>query len=124
MVEIDLTKSKIPKSQYKSFEELAALPRRRSKMFLFLGPVFVAGVAYIDPGNFTTNITAGSRYGYLLLWVVIASNLMAILIQLLSATIGIATGKNIPEVSGELLLKPVTYAAYGSKAGRSSWLLT
>ena len=62
-----------------------------------LGPAFVAAIAYIDPGNFATNITAGSRYGYLLVWVVVVSNLMAMLIQYLSAKAGIATG---PEPAG------------------------
>ncbi|WP_042470118.1 Nramp family divalent metal transporter [Bacillus ndiopicus] len=67
----------------------------------FLGPAFIAAVAYIDPGNFATNITAGSKYGYLLLWVIVFSNLMAVLIQSLSAKLGIATGKNLPEVARE-----------------------
>lgn len=67
----------------------------------FLGPAFIAAVAYIDPGNFATNITAGSQYGYLLLWVIAFSNLMALLIQSLSAKLGIATGKNLPEVARE-----------------------
>ncbi|RQW13875.1 divalent metal cation transporter [Paenibacillus rhizophilus] len=65
----------------------------------FLGPAFIAAVAYLDPGNFATNITAGSKYGYLLLWVIAASNLMAVLIQSLSAKLGIATGHNLPEVA-------------------------
>jgi len=63
----------------------------------FLGPAFVAAVAYVDPGNFATNIAAGAKYGYLLLWVVLAANLMAMLVQTLSAKLGIATGKNLPE---------------------------
>ncbi|NUR05535.1 MAG: Nramp family divalent metal transporter [Nocardioidaceae bacterium] len=63
-----------------------------------LGPAFVAAIAYIDPGNFATNITAGSRFGYLLVWVVVVSNLMAMLIQYLSAKAGIATGRNLPEL--------------------------
>ena len=67
----------------------------------FLGPAFIAAVAYIDPGNFATNITAGSQYGYLLLWVIAFSNLMAVLIQSLSVKLGIATGKNLPEVARE-----------------------
>ncbi|WP_102711320.1 Nramp family divalent metal transporter [Paenibacillus castaneae] len=74
----------------------------------FLGPAFIAAVAYLDPGNFATNITAGSRYGYLLLWVIVFSNLMAVLIQALSAKLGIATGKNLPEVSREQLPKKVS----------------
>jgi manganese transport protein len=64
----------------------------------FLGPAFVAAVAYVDPGNFATNITSGSRFGYTLLWVVLAANLMAMLIQAMSAKLGIATGMNLPEV--------------------------
>lgn len=83
--------------------------QRGIKRFLpFLGPAFIASVAYIDPGNFATNIQAGSSYGYMLLWVVLASNLMAILIQSMSAKLGIATGRNVPEVSRERFSKPVT----------------
>jgi manganese transport protein len=68
------------------------------RMLPFLGPAFVASVAYVDPGNFATNIQAGSEFGYMLLWVVVASNLMAMLIQTLSAKLGIATGKNLAEL--------------------------
>ncbi len=64
----------------------------------FLGPAFVASVAYIDPGNFATNVAAGAQFGYLLLWVVLSANLMAMLVQTLSAKLGIATGRNLPEV--------------------------
>ena len=63
-----------------------------------LGPAFVAAIAYVDPGNFATNIQAGAKYGYLLLWVVLAANLMAMLIQYLSAKLGIVTGHNLPEL--------------------------
>jgi manganese transport protein len=63
----------------------------------FLGPAFIAAVAYIDPGNFATNVAGGAKYGYLLLWVVLSANLMAMLVQTLSAKLGIATGKNLPE---------------------------
>lgn len=83
--------------------------RRGPKRFLpFLGPAFIAAVAYIDPGNFATNIQAGSTYGYLLLWVVLVSNLMAVLIQTMSAKLGIATGRNLPELSREHFPRPVT----------------
>ena len=75
-----------------------ALHRTRFRVLPFLGPAFIACVAYIDPGNFATNIAAGSKFGYLLLWVVVAANLMAMLIQTLSAKLGIATGRNLPEV--------------------------
>ncbi|MES1933114.1 manganese transport protein MntH [Salinisphaera shabanensis T35B1] len=78
----------------------------------FLGPAFIAAVAYIDPGNFATNIQAGSTFGYLLLWVVVAANLMAILIQSMSAKLGIATGKNVPEVCREQFSRPVTIALW------------
>lgn len=72
----------------------------------FLGPAFIAAIAYIDPGNFATNISAGSKYGYMLLWVILFSNIMALLIQSLSAKLGIATGKNLPEVAREEFPKP------------------
>jgi len=67
----------------------------------YLGPAFVACVAYIDPGNFATNIAAGSKFGYTLVWVIVAANLMAMLIQTLSAKLGIATGRSLPEVCRE-----------------------
>src|SRR5438270_7591042 len=67
----------------------------------FLGPAFVACVAYIDPGNFATNVAGGSKFGFTLVWVIVASNLMAMLIQTLSAKLGIATGRNLPEVCRE-----------------------
>ncbi len=64
----------------------------------FLGPAFIAAVAYIDPGNFATNISGGAKFGYKLLWVILAANLMAMLIQTLSAKLGVVTGKNLPEL--------------------------
>jgi manganese transport protein len=64
----------------------------------FLGPAFIASVAYIDPGNFATNMAGGSEFGYTLLWVVLAANLMAMLVQSMSAKLGIATGRSLPEV--------------------------
>ena len=67
----------------------------------FLGPAFVAAIAYVDPGNFATNISGGAAFGYTLLWVILAANLMAMLIQNLSAKIGIATGRNLPELCRE-----------------------
>jgi manganese transport protein len=69
------------------------------RLLPFLGPAFIASVAYVDPGNFATNIAAGARYGYLLLWVIVLSNLMAMLIQAMSAKLGIATGLNLAEQS-------------------------
>lgn len=75
----------------------------------FLGPAFIASIAYIDPGNFATNIQAGASFGYKLLWVIILANLMAMLLQNMSAKLGIATGKNLPEVCREYMPKPLTY---------------
>jgi manganese transport protein len=73
----------------------------------FLGPAFIAAVAYIDPGNFATNMAGGSKYGYMLLWVVLAANLMAMLVQSMSAKLGIATGRNLPEVCRDRFPRPV-----------------
>src|SRR5256714_1836855 len=73
-----------------------------------LGPAFVAAIAYVDPGNFATNIAGGSKYGYLLLWVILAANLMGMLIQSLSAKVGLATGKNLPELCRERFPRPVS----------------
>ncbi|QWU13889.1 manganese transport protein [Paenibacillus sophorae] len=83
--------------------------RGLSRILPFLGPAFIAAVAYLDPGNFATNITAGSKYGYLLLWVIAASNLMAVLIQSLSAKLGIATGRNLPEVARDRFPRGVSF---------------
>src|SRR5438132_6307785 len=71
------------------------------RLWPFLGPAFIAAVAYLDPGNFATNISAGAQFGYLLLWVILISNLMAGLIQAMSAKLGIATGRNLPELCRE-----------------------
>jgi manganese transport protein len=68
-----------------------------ARLLPFLGPAFIASVAYIDPGNYATNIQGGAQFGYTLLWVIVASNLMAMLLQALSAKLGIATGKNLAE---------------------------
>jgi manganese transport protein len=73
----------------------------RRSIWPFLGPAFIACVAYIDPGNFATNIAGGSKFGFTLVWVIVASNLMAMLIQTLSAKLGLATGRNLPEICRE-----------------------
>ncbi|WP_026543766.1 Nramp family divalent metal transporter [Arthrobacter sp. 35/47] len=70
---------------------------------LLLGPAFVASVAYVDPGNVAANLTAGARYGYLLVWVLVAANLMAVLIQYQSAKLGLVTGRSLPELIGSRL---------------------
>jgi len=73
-----------------------------------LGPAFVTAIAYVDPGNFATNVTAGSTYGYLLVWVVVVANLMAMVIQYLSAKAGIATGQSLPALCRDHFPRPVT----------------
>ncbi len=79
-----------------------------ARLLPFLGPAFIACVAYVDPGNFATNIQGGAKFGYMLLWVIVASNLMAMLIQTLSAKLGIATGKNLAEHCREQFPRPLT----------------
>ncbi|WP_342541350.1 Nramp family divalent metal transporter [Heyndrickxia sp. FSL K6-6286] len=111
MSEKTLTKKYINKKSKTSVSAHAVLRGEVTgikKILPFLGPAFIAAVAYIDPGNFATNITAGSKYGYLLLWVIAISNLMAVLIQSLSAKLGIATGKNLPEVARDRFPKGVS----------------
>ena len=95
-------------------EILAGRGRRRGMLQLlpFLGPAFVASVAYIDPGNFATNIQGGSEFGYRLVWVVLASNLIAMLVQALSAKLGIATGRNLAEMCRERFSRPVVWTLW------------
>jgi manganese transport protein len=80
----------------------------RWRLLPFLGPAFIACVAYVDPGNFATNIAGGSKFGFTLVWVIVASNVMAMLIQTLSAKLGIATGRNLPEVCRERFSRRTT----------------
>src|SRR3974390_2358334 len=78
----------------------------------FAGPAVIASIAYIDPGNFATNIQAGARYGYELLWVVLAANLIAMLFQALSAKLGIVTGRNLAELCRAQFPRPVVLAMW------------
>jgi manganese transport protein len=94
-----------------ALDQLMAKGRVRATLAM-LGPAFVASVAYVDPGNFATNITGGARYGYLLLWVVLAANLMAMLIQYLSAKLGVVTDRNLPELVRERFPAPVTWGMW------------
>ncbi|MFU0506333.1 Nramp family divalent metal transporter [Pseudaminobacter sp. NGMCC 1.201702] len=90
----------------------AVLSGERKGVFsklLFAGPAVIASIAYVDPGNFATNIQAGAGYGYQLLWVVLLANLIAMLFQSLSARLGIVTGKNLAEVSRDNLPRPVVW---------------
>ncbi len=84
-----------------------------NRLLPFMGPAFIASIAYVDPGNFATNIQAGAEFGYLLVWVIVASNLMAMLIQTLSAKLGIATGKNLAEVCRERFGKRKVWGMWG-----------
>ena len=95
---------------------LSGRSRRKglARLMPFLGPAFVASVAYIDPGNYATNIQGGARLGYTLVWVVVASNLMAMLIQALSAKLGIATGRNLAECCREHFPRPLTLAMWAA----------
>ena len=90
--------------------------RRRGLRALlpFLGPAFIACVAYIDPGNFATNIGAGAHFGYNLLWVILLANLMAMLLQSLSAKLGIATGCNLPELCRRHFPRPLVHGMWGA----------
>ena len=84
-----------------------------ARLLPFLGPAFIASVAYMDPGNFATNIAGGAQFGYMLLWVIVASNLMAMLLQTLSAKLGIATGLNLAEVCRNRFPRPVVWFLWG-----------
>lgn len=84
--------------------------RRRSPLASLLGPAFVAAVAYVDPGNVAANLTAGAEYGYLLVWVLILANLMAVLVQYLSAKLGLVAGRSLPALIGERLPRPTRLA--------------
>lgn len=83
------------------------------RLVLLLGPAFVAAIAYVDPGNVAANLTAGARYGYLLVWVLVAANAIAVFVQYQSAKLGIVTGRSLPELLGERL---------GTGARRAYWV--
>ncbi|MDR1189262.1 MAG: Nramp family divalent metal transporter, partial [Bifidobacteriaceae bacterium] len=82
-------------------------------MFRLFGPAFVAAVAYVDPGNVAANLTAGARYGYLLVWVLVLANAMAVLVQYLSAKLGIATGRSLPQMLAARLRPWARYLYFG-----------
>lgn len=81
----------------------ARRPVTGPRLVLLLGPAFVAAIAYVDPGNVAANLTAGARYGYLLVWVLVAANLIAVLVQYQSAKLGLVTGRSLPELLGQRL---------------------
>ena len=93
-----------------SHPQLHILPTfKRGQMWSYFGPAFVASIAYMDPGNFGANIEGGTRFGYSLLWVLLWSNAMAILVQYLSAKLGIATGRTLPQNCRDQFSRPTTY---------------
>jgi manganese transport protein len=94
-----------------ALEQLLARGRLRSTLAM-LGPAFVAAIAYVDPGNFATNVQGGAQFGYALLWVVLAANVMAMLVQYLSAKLGIVTGRSLPELCRERFPRPVTWGLW------------
>ncbi len=105
----DLTHGRIDTTVAAAHDVLAGRSKKGTfaKLLPFVGPAFIASVAYIDPGNFATNIQGGAQFGYQLLWVILASNLMAMLIQSLSAKLGIATGLNLAEHCRRQFPRPV-----------------
>ncbi|HKT05375.1 MAG TPA: Nramp family divalent metal transporter [Rugosimonospora sp.] len=98
-------------AQPSALRVLRARGRIRGAVAL-LGPAFVAAVAYIDPGNFATNVSAGARYGYALVWVIVVANLMAMLVQYLSAKSGVVTGRDLPELCRERFPAPVSWGLW------------
>src|SRR5579883_991112 len=90
-----------PALQAAAHKAISGRSRGLVALLPFIGPAFIASIAYIDPGNFATNVAAGARFGYDLLWVILVANLMAMLLQTLAAKLGIATGKNLAELCRE-----------------------
>ncbi|WP_223585724.1 Nramp family divalent metal transporter [Microbacterium sp. OVT16B] len=99
-----------------AIDDAPAVRTTAPRSLWLLGPALVAGVAYLDPGNVASNMTAGAQYGYLLVWVVIAGNVMAWLIQYLSAKLGVVTGQSLPEMLGARLRRPWARRAYWLQA--------
>jgi manganese transport protein len=95
-----------------AIRETLAGNARRFRPMLFAGPAVIVSIAYVDPGNFATNIQAGARYGYALLWVVLAANVIAMLFQALSAKLGIVTSRNLAELCRERYPRPVVWTLW------------
>jgi len=93
-------------------EVLSGRQRRLMTPLLFAGPAVIASIAYMDPGNFATNIQAGAKYGYTLLWVVVMANIIAMLFQALSAKLGIVTNKNLAEMCRDQFSSPVVWGMW------------
>jgi manganese transport protein len=112
MVDIGVADGKLNRAQAAIREVLDGRRRGLAAMLPMAGPAVIASIAYMDPGNFATNIQAGARYGYTLLWVVVVANLIAMLFQALSAKLGIVTGRNLAEVCRDRLARPLVYAMW------------
>jgi manganese transport protein len=95
-----------------AYEALDGRRRGFRALLPFLGPAFIASIAYVDPGNFATNIAGGAQFGYALLWVVLFANISAMLVQSLAAKVGVATGKNIAELCRDNYGAPLSYALW------------
>src|SRR5438105_11196126 len=93
-------------------EVLAGRRRGLRSLLPFAGPAVIASVAYMDPGNFATNIQAGAKFNYNLLWVVVVANVIAMLFQALSAKLGIVTGRNLAEMCREQFPRPLVWAMW------------
>src|SRR5438477_2474552 len=108
-----LSRSSMSERTAAAAREVLAGRRRGVRAYLpFAGPAVVASIAYMDPGNFATNIQAGAKYGYGLLWVVLLANLIAMLFQALSAKLGIVTGRNLAEMCRDEFPRPVVLAMW------------
>src|ERR1700741_1320945 len=94
-------------------EALAGRRRGLGSLLPFAGPAGISSISYVDPGNFATNIQAGAKYGYTLLWVVLVANLIAMLFQALSAKLGIVTGKNLAEMCRDQFPPPLVWGMWG-----------
>jgi len=113
MTEVMIQRSTMSDRTVEAARALLAGERRGLRAYVaFAGPAVVASIAYMDPGNFATNIQAGAKYGYTLLWVVLLANLIAMLFQALSAKLGIVTGKNLAEMCRDQFSRPVAIAMW------------
>lgn len=96
-----------------SVAESGSRRAKKPSLFMLLGPAFVAAIAYVDPGNVAANLTAGAEYGYLLVWVLVAANLIAVLVQYLSSKLGLVSGKSLPGLLGERMSRKSRLAYWG-----------
>src|SRR6202047_2233460 len=112
MTDIVVQGSRVNRTQVAIREVLDCHRRGLSAIVPMVGPAVIISIAYMDPGNFATNIQAGAKYGYWLLWVVLVANLIAMLFQSLSAKLGIATGRNLAEMCREQLPRPLVWAMW------------